>query len=446
MRVITRNELAWDTSHSAYVTTYQESYDFGPTDVEYCKGAKGIIGLVAAIAIPFAAPLIASSLVASGAIAAASATFASTAIGVGLGGALGLATGGLQGGLLGAIGGGLGGYFNAPSSLGGAGADLSTSIGSSGLDASGAPVAAVTSDGVSGASSALSGPAGPIAGDFSGLPTDGLGAAGNTGLVGTSNFGQTPLLDTGGASLTGASVSPITDASLGLNGAAPAQPSFLQNAANTISNLSPNVQQAGLKLGTQALGTLLSPTPQGASLGAQADYLKNIQDQNNQVFNVNSAQLAAKNKDASAVEGIATNYDPQYLGNNAATAAKNRDAAGWADTEARLRTSGYSQEAIDAEHNRFNTAASQDVGTAYTGGVAQGTQQQAGLYVSGANLRGSLQDPNAGLAGDYQQLATQSQNRRAATGKSIQDAFGLGDPTIGAKKTVNTNVDPITAP
>lgn len=439
--------MAWDKSHEQYGTTYQTSYDFGYTAVDECKGggAKGIIGLVAAIAVPFAAPAIASALVSSGAIAAASATFASTAIGAGLGGIVGLATGGLQGGLLGAVGGGLGGYFNAGSaSAGVAGsADLSTPIGSSGLDASGAAV----DGGIgSGASSALAGPAGPIAGDFTGLPTGGLGAS-SAGLTGTNTFGQTPLLDTGGTAGVNAVSSPLTDASLGLNGpAAAAQPSLLQSASNAFNNLSPNVQQAGLKLGTQALGTLLTPAPQGAGVQAQADYLNKIQGQNDQAFGINSAQLQAKNKDAGAVENIAANYDPQYLGNNAATMAKNRDAAGWTDTEARLRTQGYSQQAIDAEHNRFNTASSQDVGTAYTGGVAQGTQQQAGLYASGASLRGDLQAPGAGLASDYNSLALQATNRRAAAGKSIQDAFGLGDPTIGAKKTVNSNVDPATAP
>ena len=75
MRVITRNEMAWDKYHEQYITTYQESYDFGHMDIDECKGggAKGIIGLIGAIAIPFAAPAIASSLVASGTIAAASA-------------------------------------------------------------------------------------------------------------------------------------------------------------------------------------------------------------------------------------------------------------------------------------------------------------------------------------------------------------------------------------
>ena len=61
MRVITRNEMAWDKYHEQYVTTYQESYDFGPIDIDDCKGAKAILGLIGAIAIPFAAPAITSS-------------------------------------------------------------------------------------------------------------------------------------------------------------------------------------------------------------------------------------------------------------------------------------------------------------------------------------------------------------------------------------------------
>ena len=448
MRVITRNEMAWDKHHEQYITTYQESYDFGHTDIDECKGggAKGIIGLVGAIAIPFAAPAIASSLVASGTIAAASATFASTAIGVGLGGALGLATGGLKGGLLGAIGGGLGGYFNAPSSLGSAGAGLATPIGSSGLDASGNAIGAVSASGVGG--SAISGPLGPIAGDFTGLATDGLGATANAGLVGVNNFGQSaPLLATGGSGISGATLSPLTDAATGFSvaGAAPTVPDAA-TSGGLFSNLSPNLQQAGIKLGTQALGNALTPAPSGAGLQSQADYLNKIQAQGDRAFTLNNIQNDARNKDASAVETIAANYDPQYLGNNAATASKNRDNAAWAETEARLRTAGYSDQAIAAERNRFDTQSSQNTGTAYTGGVSQGTQQQAGLYTTGAGIRQNTTAPDASLSSAYQNLASQFTAKKTAAGNAIQDAFGavLPSTTIGAKKTTNTNIDPTT--
>ena len=452
MRVITRNEMAWDKHHEQYITTYQESYDFGHSDIDECKGggAKGIIGLIGAIAIPFAAPLIAQSLVTSQIIAASSQVFASTLIGAGLGGALGFATGGLKGGLLGAIGGGAGGYFNSgfgSSAAGSGGAGLATPIGSSGLDASGNAIGAASASGIGG--SAISGPLGPIAGDFTGLATDGLGATANAGLVGVNNFGQSaPLLSTGGTGVSGATLSPLTDTAAGLsvNGAAPIA-SDATTSGGLFSNLSPNLQQAGIKLGTQALGNALTPTPSGAGLQAQADYLNKIQAQGDRAFTLNNIQNDARNKDASNVETIAANYDPQYLGNNAATASKNRDNAAWAETEARLRTAGYSDQAIAAERNRFDTQSSQNTGTAYTGGVSAGTQQQAGLYTTGAGIRQNTVAPDANLATAYQSLAAQRTANKTAAGNAIQDAFGavLPSPTIGAKKTTNTNSDPTVA-
>ena len=423
MRVITRNEMAWDKSHEQYVTTYQESYDFGYTDVDECKGggAKGIIGLVAAIAIPFAAPAIAAGL-------QISTTIGTALVGAGLGGAVGLATGGLKGGLLGAIGGGLGGYFNAASNplIGTAGnvasgAGLSTAVPGSGVSAFTEGGVGVGSVGAVSSSAAA-----PLAGDLSAGLASGLSSSANIAADGT------PLLATGG----NGSVSGFLSGGAGGGTAAP----------SIFDNLSPNVQEAGLKLGTQLLGNALTPTPQGTGLEAQAAYLNKLQGQSDQAFGANVTQNTARNKDASAVETIAANYDPQYLGNNAETISKNRDAAGWAEAEARLRTQGYSQQAIDAEHNRYNTQASQNAGTAYTGGVAQGTSQQAGLYTQGAGIRQDLNAPSDGLSSAYSALATQTTNKQAAAGKAIQDITGVftPEPTIGAKKTANTNIAPVT--
>ena len=325
MRIITRNEMAWDISRAQYITVYQESYDFGHTDVDECKGAKAILGLVASIAIPFAAPYIAASL-------GVSSVIGTTLVGAGLGGALGLATGGIKGGLLGLAGGALGGYLNAGSNplvgtgagagvgvpaIGespGAAAGLSTNVPGSG-------VAAFTDGGAASVSA-------PLAGDFSSGVSGGLGSA-------TSSFVEgTPLL---GATSNG-SVAGFLNGGTGGGTAA---------ASNGIfDNLNPDLKQAGIKLGAQAIGNALTPTPTGAGLQSQADYLNRAQAQGDKVLGLNITQNDARNKDASAVETIAANYDPQYLGNNAATASKNRDNATWAETEARLRTAGYSDQAV----------------------------------------------------------------------------------------------------
>lgn len=440
MKVITRNEMVWDASQERYITTYESSYDFGWEEVDQCKGggAKGIIGLVASIAIPFAAPAIAGSFLGS----------------VAIGAGIGLVTGGVKGALLGGIGGGLGSYFRGLDSAAGSGAaglsggaDLATAVPGTGVSA--------FTDGASALSGAAAATAAPsaLAGDLSSGISSGLGSAATAAQDVTS-----PLLSSGGSNsvlsgLTdGASSSaaglatqiPGTGAGAFLNGGAASNTAFdtFKNSVGNVLN-TPGVKEAGLKLGAQALGNALTPTPQGATLNGQEGYLNNLQAQSNQAFGLNINQNAARNADAGSVEKIAANYDPQYLGNNAATIAKNRDSAGWADTEARLRTQGFSEAQIASERNRFDTQSSQNQGTAYTQGVATGINQQAGLYGQGASIRQNVAEPGGGLASAYAALAGQATTKRDTAGKAIQDAAGplLGMPNIGAKTTTPKPID-----
>ncbi|MEE3228094.1 MAG: hypothetical protein VX237_03230, partial [Chloroflexota bacterium] len=106
---------------------------YTPTEFK-SKGLKKVIGVVAMVAIPFAAPAISASIAASGFLGASAtgvfSTYAGSAIvGAGLGAVAAKVTGGdvLQGALGGAIGGGLGGIASSKvanpawmSSLGGA--------------------------------------------------------------------------------------------------------------------------------------------------------------------------------------------------------------------------------------------------------------------------------------------------------------------------------------
>ena len=106
---------------------------YTPTEFK-SKGLKKVVGVVAMVAIPFAAPAISASIAASGFLGASAtgvfSTYAGSAIvGAGLGAVAAKATGGdvLQGALGGAIGGGLGGIASSKvanpswmSSLGGA--------------------------------------------------------------------------------------------------------------------------------------------------------------------------------------------------------------------------------------------------------------------------------------------------------------------------------------
>lgn len=115
-------------------------------------GLKAVVGVVAAIAIPFAAPAIVGSIAASTAVAAAmpavtaalsttaGAVIGSAIVGAGLGAVTAAATGQNVGrsALMGAIGGGIGGYMNA-GSITAQGANVGT--GATPITASGTPVA-----------------------------------------------------------------------------------------------------------------------------------------------------------------------------------------------------------------------------------------------------------------------------------------------------------------
>jgi hypothetical protein len=115
-------------------------------------GLKAVVGVVAAIAIPFAAPAIVGSIAASTAVAAAmpavtaalsttaGAVIGSAIVGAGLGAVTAAATGQNvgRGALFGAIGGGIGGYTQA-SQITAQGANVGT--GSTSITASGTPVA-----------------------------------------------------------------------------------------------------------------------------------------------------------------------------------------------------------------------------------------------------------------------------------------------------------------
>jgi hypothetical protein len=88
-------------------------------------GLKAVVGVVAAIAIPFAAPAIASSIGLSAAVAGAvgsvtaGSVIGSAIVGAGLGAISAKVQGGdwRQGALMGGIGGGISGYFNAPQAI-----------------------------------------------------------------------------------------------------------------------------------------------------------------------------------------------------------------------------------------------------------------------------------------------------------------------------------------
>lgn len=163
------------------------------------KAIKTVIGVAAAIAIPFAAPAIAGAIGTSLGISAAtfgmSATvgsvLGSAAVGAVLGGATQAALGGSfrQGALMGAIGGGIGGYTSMPSapsqySMAG-GTPAAGTAGATSYPVTAQPVPVsydVTATGLSGATGGGAGLQAPTA--FGGTQAGLAGAGGSTGFTG----------------------------------------------------------------------------------------------------------------------------------------------------------------------------------------------------------------------------------------------------------------------
>lgn len=145
------------------------------------KGVKTVLGVAAAVAIPFVAPVIAAALPVVAGLGAAG----SALVGAGLGAGAGAFTGGGRGALLGAAGGGLGGFTGGgglSGLFGGAGGTTS------GLFGAGAPAAA----GTVGATGAT--PVGVIGGlGTTAVPTIGAAAAAPAAGLATGGISGTVL-------------------------------------------------------------------------------------------------------------------------------------------------------------------------------------------------------------------------------------------------------------
>ena len=484
MKIITRSEMVWDKNLQQYIVVAEESYEYeGP--VAECKkgGGKGIIGLVGALAIPFAAPAI-------GAAMGVSSTVAGAAMGAGLGL---LSGGGVKGALLGGLGGGLSGYMAGgggpvfgsgeagitstggssvfsgaadgsftidPTNLGaggssfsgtiagdigagfgyGAGASLGLAPNIGQVGTAGGPLLS----GFSGATSAM-----PAAGDiFSAFnPMDlgqgGLSSLGSTGPTSFTNM-SIPSSDIGGTGITnlgdsaGAAVmeAPVAGGAEGGG--------ILSGIKDKILGNKDALMNAGIKAGAQYLGNVMTPTPQGLDMGSMNSYLQDQNALGREAFEMNKEQFHDRNKSAEAVENIAANYDPQYLGRNAEAKSKNRDMAAWQDTEARMRAQGYTDNQINAEKNRYMLGASQNSATAYTGGVDAGYKSQTGMYATGAGIRQDINAPGAGNIDAMMRLYDQNSKDKQYAGKSIEQIFEpIGNTTTtGAEDTRNRRTQP----
>ena len=154
------------------------------TPTDHKGGIMAVIGIVAAIAIPWAAPIIAQAIGLSGVVGA---TIGSALVGAGLGAATAAVTGGNV--LMGAIGGGLGGGiagFNAPVPGGPAG----STTGGLGPGGGGGNIA-----GQLGTTQAVPGASGLVAESADAFN---IGTAGEFGTGGSFSGGGSPTLSNGG--------------------------------------------------------------------------------------------------------------------------------------------------------------------------------------------------------------------------------------------------------
>lgn len=440
------------------------------------KSVKMIVGVAAAIAIPFAAPLVATAIAGSFGVAAMSATamtLSSAAVGAGMGAlssaALGQNIG--RGALMGGIGGGIGGYASAASTASaasaapGSGASLPSMGGGTGLTG--------TADAAFGAqqlgAGADLGSAGISAGAGTGLST---GAGGGAGLSLPSIGYNSPSLAAGagtgagtgassglasgmgggtGLTLPAGGYSPAGLAS-GMGGgtgltvpsamastapsAAAAPTTFMDALSKVPSTIAsrfsdPNaladltLRAAGQLAGSAIAGDGLS-SEEKQLLDAQTAELRNLQTQNAGLFN-------QKLEQAQALIGESKYFDPEYFG---LQRARRTQVAGARAKQAGLR--GLTGGAREAEGRRFDLATGRDTGTAYDVGY-------------GTAVGGRLQTQQAGLSafpsaypssfGDYANL---SRAYGAASDRSTRQAEGIGNLfgsiTGRAESTANRTV------
>lgn len=353
------------------------------------KSVKKIIGVVAAIVVPFAAPAIAGAMLSSAGIAAVTASgaatgamlAASTLTGAALGAGSAALTGGDvgRGALLGGIGGGIGGYAKPSATL-----------------FNKAPITAGT--------------AAP--------------AAGGTTLAGGPTLANAGVTPTGQQILTG-SAPGLATTTAGTTAAAAAPQTFSQAL---MAKFTPT---ALADLTLRAAGQLAGSALAGQGLSAEEQQLVNAQKEELAWLQQNNRGLFEQRlREAQALLGESRYFDPEYFG---LQAARRQQLLGAAQERQNLR--GLTGAQRTAEQRRIRLGTARNVGTAYDVGY-------------GSGVSGRLQTRQAGLAalpegapstyGGYQGLAetyARAEQGRQANLEGIGDLFGSFTGRSQAQKT-----------
>jgi len=397
-------------------------HHFAPTEFKG-GGFKKFVGVVAAIAIPIAAPLIAGSIAASGVLGAGiSAAMATTVggvvssaiVGAGLGAISAKVTGGdvKTGAIMGALTSGFSGY-RAMSTQGRLGT-LGETFGSSGAE---------------------------MTGDQVGVDM-GQGGSGTELLDGTddalleANSGQT---FTGGPTTDGqivqASYDPAAssvEVGAGTGGQEAAGKTFWQTVKDTGSSIVDKVTDPDkladltMQAGAQLVGAALAPDPemppeQKELLEMRKQELAELKARDEKAFN---AQMDA----AKMYLQQARQYDPNYFALQAANTGAIEQQR---KIREQARRAGLTRRGISAaDQRRMQLAAAKDVSSRYDTGFRQGLALQDRALASG---RGALQAASssgtaysnalANLSSAYGDAMNKAYTRSDTAAKNISDMF-----------------------
>lgn len=398
------------------------------------KSVKMIVGVVAAVAIPFAAPALAASLMASTALPALAAgatalgtTGTSAIIGAGLGAASAAATGGDvgKGALFGGLGGGLGGLakgLQGGQTLAQAARGVPTAAAAPGAAAGAVPQAAqsvLTPEGYAayGAQQAATG-----GGVSTGFNTGSYLAGLNTGAApGTAGqlaglTGQVPYSPSPTA--VGTPAAPQTFGERFSAGVKDAWGNM--TSPENLSNVA--VEGGKYLAGSLAAGSGMSSAEE-AMMRAQRQEMKRAQDANDAMYNT-------RRDEALKLINEANYFDPEYMGLQRARDAQLQSAR---TKQAGLR--GLTGSARQAESRRFDLGTNRATGSAYDEGYQSGVTSRTNTRVAGLS---QLPTGYNMTTANYGQIASEgrsAEEQRRRRARDIGNLFGDFSGTRDAKST-----------
>jgi hypothetical protein len=391
------------------------------TPTQHKGGIGAIIGIVAAIAIPFAAPIIASSMMVSMGIAASATALSATAMTIGsaiVGGALGAGLAAITGGNVamgaigGAISGGISGFAEA-GTAGGAisGAEANAFMGPGGGGSVGLPSTLPVTSPVS--------PAGL------GPPKLVTDSAGNTFIQPATSVGSDAGSTLSGGAISGAEANafmgpgnPMGVGSVGLPSTI--SPTFIDKAANFIGDL-PNklmsseaLQQVAGQAITTGVGNAMvgEPNMTNEEKARMADL--------EQARAFQKGQLAKKQAVSDSYLQQAASTNPEYYGQQALTEEQNRLNRAQQAGLRNIRPSATGQRAAQVQRNALQKSR--------LSGFDRGRQEAESKRLHYMQAAQSSAPTGAGYAGNIAGDLKAADLRYKRSEKEYNDYAGILEP------------------